>query len=266
VTAPPAPAASVLPTAASASSFDACRARIAKRFHPPAWWSQGWIKGPTDHAPDCHPWRDGASPPAEPVPPDQCQDSRGGWLGIGMSLAAYGWRLSEDGLTMARCNDVCTVLRVADGHVLERSKPPDSIDGSPVTEHAQNKELFRRYGLGLGRNTLSVADAFVDWSLAPRGAAVTYHLRDRKSGTHIAIGRFARAEEYVFPQPWMVSTGGRTLLLRALVRPQDQGLDYEDAVVDLPAAIALLYIEAATANASSELLHARAQSACDSLR
>ncbi len=63
----------------------------------------------------------------------------------------------------------------------------------------------------------------------------------------------------------MVSTNGRTLLLRALVRPQNQGLDYEDAVVDVPAALARLYVEASAASPSNESLRARAQSACDGL-
>jgi hypothetical protein len=39
-----------------------------------------------------------------------------------------------------------------------------------------------------------VSDAFIDFSFAPKGAAVTYHLRDRASDVHVAIGRFARAD------------------------------------------------------------------------
>lgn len=263
----PAPSASAIPSVtASAPTFDACRAKIAARFHPPKSWSDPWTRGPVDRVAECHPWIDGSPPLATPVPPEQCPDSRGGWLGIGMWLAMFGWRISDDGLTMARCKETCTVLHVADGRVLERSNPPDSIDGRPVTDLPQNKTLFAKYGLGTGKSTLSVDDAFVDWSLAPKGAAVTYHLRDRKSDTQIVIGRFARKDEYVFPQPWMVSQNGRTLVLRVLVRPEGQGLDYEDAVVDVPAALALLYVEAATVNASNDALRARATSACDALR
>ncbi len=112
-----APKAIALPTpsasaAVVATSFDDCRASIAKRFHPPASWSREWTKGPTDHVPECHPWWDGSPPLAKPVPPEQCPDSRGGWAGIGMSLAEYGWGISEDGSLLARCKDVCTVLRV----------------------------------------------------------------------------------------------------------------------------------------------------------
>ncbi len=258
--------ASSIPSVAADTSFDACRAKIAARFHPPKSWSEPWVRGPTDHAAECHPWLDGSPPLATPVPPEECPDSRGGWLGIGMWLAMYGWRISDDGLTMARCKDTCTVLHVTDGRVLERSKLPDSIDGTPVTDLTQNKALFLKYGLGVGKSTLSTDDAFVDWSLAPKGAAVTYHLRDRKSDTEIVIGRFARTSEYVFPEPWMVSQNGRTLILRALVRPENQGLDYEDAVVDVPAALALLYVDAASANAASDPLRARAKTACDALR
>ena len=125
--------------------------------------------------------------------------------------------------------------------------------------------MFRQYGLSAKSGPWPVADVMLDWSLAPRGAAVTYHLRDRESETTLAIGRFVSRDEYVFPHEPFLSDNGRTLLLIAELRLQGQGVAYKDAAVDLPVATALLYVDAAASAPGNAKLHARAQAACDAV-
>jgi hypothetical protein len=163
---------------------------------------------------------------------------------------------------MAPCAGACVVLRVADGRVLERSNPPDpTLSTAPRWLRSQNAALFRKYGLHQ-ESLRPIDNASLDWSIPPKGSAVTWHLRDRKTATDLVIGRFAHADKYVFPLSWMLSRNGLTLVLFAEVRFQGQGIAYEDAVVDLPAALALLYVDATASVPGDEELRARADAQC----
>lgn len=244
-------------------SFDACRAAIAKRFHPPASWSKPVTAGPKDRTPysDCTGWIDGQPAPKAPVSLDACHDSRGGWAGIGMVMSSFGFAISDDGTKMMRCKDACTVFQVADGKVLDRTKA-EGVDGNKVTSRPAIVALMKKHGLNNGTQKLSIDDATLDWSFSSTGSAITWHLRDTKSATDLVIGRIAHSDKYVFPSSWMLSTNGRLLVLMSENRFEGQGLEFEDQAVDFPAAVALMYVDAATAD---PLLADRAKAACDKL-
>jgi hypothetical protein len=121
-----------------------------------------------------------------------------------------------------------------------------------------------RLGFASIRGPWAPADAFLDWSLAPKGAAVTYWLRDRITPARLPLGRFQSKEEYVFPAKAQWSRNGLALVLTAWTSPQGQGITLRDAVVDLPAATALLYLRADEI-AHTEATVTRARRACAAL-
>jgi hypothetical protein len=251
--------------AAPAVSFDDCKSKIAKRFNPPASWSEPWTKGPSDRTPysDCkNVWIDGQPPPTKPIAQDACFDSRGAWAGISMTMSQLDWGISDDGMTMMRCHSDCTAFNVTDGHVLDKTKGPDGIDGTPIRELPRVKAMIKKYGLTHGESKLPIDDVKIEWSFAPKGAAITWHLLDRKSVTEVILGRFAHADKYPFPYPWAISKNGRALVLLSETRLQGQGIDQEDSVVDFPAALALLYVEAASRDPA---LADRARTQCQNL-
>ena len=258
---PPTPRASATaptasaPDAVATSAFEdaPCRRAIAARFRPLEAWSAA-IRGPTK----CEWPTESVSHCDWPVPKE-------GWAGSSFYQTRFAWALSDDGLTMARCNVSCTVLRVTNGQVLARAKSIASFDGTSPTALAENAPLLKQYGLNSGAQSWPLPDAFVDFSEGEH--SVTYYLRDRKSAARVAVGRFARAGQLLTPEDWMVSTNGRTLLLRALVQaPIGMAQSYDDAVVDLPAAVARLYVEAAAETPRSAALQTRARAACAALR
>jgi hypothetical protein len=254
------------PPPAEKDAFEECRAAIAKRFRPSPSWSTTWSSGPADRSPysDCKAWLDGSPPPASPHPMSDCSDARGAWAGISMQQSIFAHALSDDGMTMMRCHNACTVLRVDNGKVLAKTKPSDSLDGTPVLEWPEPKAAMAKFGLHASSGPWPAKDTFLDWSLSPAGSAITYHLRDRETDARIPLGRFTSKDRYVFPAEPLISKNGRTLILAAEIRPQTQGIDYEDAVVDLPAATALLYLRAAELSQRAAIRE-RAAKACSAL-
>jgi hypothetical protein len=249
-----------------AAAFDECRATIAKRFRASPAWERPWTEGPTDRSPyeGCeHAWMDGSSPRAMPLAPDECEDARGGWAGIGLLVASQAADVSDDGSMLLRCSGDCVVLRVKDGDVLAHVVS-GGLDGQRIVEKPDVKAALARVRFTSSASPWPIPDAFLDWSLAPRGSAITYWLRDRVTPARLPLGRFQSREEYVFPRSATWSRNGLALVLTAWMRPQGQGIELHDAVVDLPAATALLYLRAYE-TAPSDAAKTRAQRACDAL-
>lgn len=261
---PPVPDGSRPP--AGAPAFDQCRATIAKRFRPSPAWERPWIEGPADRSPydGCsQAWMDGSPPRAAPLSPDECEDARGGWAGIGLYVTSQAAAVSDDGSMLLRCSGDCVVVRVKDGAVLARVAS-SGLDGQRVEEKPEVKAAMAKLGFTTNASPWPVADALLDWSLATRGSAVTYWLRDRLTPARLPLGRFQSRQEYMFPARATWSRNGLALVLTAWARPQGQGIELKDAVVDLPAATAVLYLRAHEI-APSEFTTTRAQRACDAL-
>jgi hypothetical protein len=264
--APPAALPDPTPVPTSASTFEECRAQVAKRFRPSPGWEKPWTKGPADRSPygGCdYAWMDGSPPKATPLSPDECQDARGGWAGIGLALVSEAVAVSDDGSMLLLCAGDCAFVRVKDGAILARVES-EGLDGEPVEEKPKVKAAKAQLGFRSSASPWPVPDAFLDWSLAPRGSAVTYWLRDRVTRARLPVGRFQSSDEYVLPKSATWSRNGLTLVLTAQTRPQGQGVQLKDAVVDLPAATALLYLRADEV-AHNEATTTRAQRACAAL-
>jgi hypothetical protein len=171
--------------------------------------------------------------------------------------------VSDDGSMLLLCAGDCAFVRVKDGAILARVES-EGLDGEPVEEKPKVKAAKAQLGFRSSASPWPVPDAFLDWSLAPRGSAVTYWLRDRVTRARLPVGRFQSSDEYVFPKSATWSRNGLTLVLTAQTRPQGQGVQLKDAVVDLPAATALLYLRADEV-AHNEATTTRAQRACAAL-
>jgi hypothetical protein len=202
---------------------------------------------------------DGTPPPATPTSPSACTDARGFWAGSSLHFAALAVEVSDDGSTLLRCAGACTFLRVKDGAVVARVEPANVVDGQRVEEKPEVQAAMAKYGFTSTERTWPVPDAFLDWSLAPRGSAVTYWLRDRVTSARLALGRFQSKTQYVFPAEATWSGNGLALVLLAWL-----DVELTDAVVDLPAARALLYLRAYEI-AQTEATRTRARRACDTL-
>ena len=150
-----------------------------------------------------------------------------------------------------------------DGAVLARIVT-GGVDGQRVEEKPEVKAAMAKLDFTSHASPWPMADAFLDWSLAPRGSAVTCWLRDRLTAARLPLGRFQSGEDYAFPRDATWSRNGLSLVLTAWMRPQGQGIELHDAVVDLPAATALLSLRAHEI-APSEAATTREQRACDTL-
>jgi len=227
VSAPPAAVPDPAPALTGAAIFEECRARVAKRFRPNPGWEKPWTKGPADRSPSggCdHAWMDGSPPNATALSPGECQDARGGWAGIGLLLASEAVDVSDDGSMLLRCAGNCAFVRVKDGAILARVES-EGLDGEPVEEKPEVRAAKAKLGFRSSASPWPVPDAFLDWSLAPRGSAVTYWLRDRVTRARLPVGRFQSSDEYVFPMSATWSRNGLILVLRAQTRPQGQGVE-----------------------------------------
>jgi hypothetical protein len=250
----------------SAPELEECRAAIARRFRPDTAWEKAWTYGPADRSPyeGCgRAWLDGSPPKPVPLDPDECKNAQGGWAGSGMLFASLAVEVSDDGATLLRCAGDCTFLRVKDGATIARVSGYE-FDGEPILQTAAVKAAMARLRFTSTVSPWPLADAFLDWSLAPKGAAVTYWLRDRLTAARVPLGRFQSKDEYVFPASVQWSRNGHALVLAAWIRPQAQGVSLRDAVVDLPAATALLYLRAdeSAPTEATRRAGARARRAC----
>ncbi len=246
--------------------IDACRAAIAPRFRPSPAWSRPSTVGPADRSgyATCPAWIDGTPPPAKPFPADGCDDTTGAWAGMHTAQSVVAVAVSDDGSTLLRCRNACTFLRTANGHVVART-PPQDADGVPILEKPAVRAKAEKLGFSLNKSSpWPVPGAFVDWSLAPTGSAITYYLRDRTTPAILPIGRFTSKDRYLYPADADWSRNGLALVLEVSVQGSNL-VDERDAVVDLPAATALLYLRARELR-PDDATSARAEKACAALQ